>query len=282
MIKRFTIRVLINVFIVFVLLELISTAVLSSKNYFSDRIPWTWLLYHENHADQSINSDTLFLGCSVGNQLFPSWKSDNYFTSVGPCLTATSFLLADRIINANPNINQIYIVSIPSGLTGGFEKPQTYNSFVKPFYSFHNIQNFDLYLFRKIAANPLALFSVFNIVKILPITNYKYISEQPINYNDFSEFAIHNLTRLRNLTNAKNINLTFVAPPLRESSKENRNNWKMLMNDIKQKGFDDMFEGYFENIIYVPDSCFVDGIHFKKSYINENSDILISKLNQIK
>ncbi len=105
MIKQFTLKFLLHISIALLLLELISTAVLSSKNYFSNRLPWAWLLYHENHADQQIHSDTLFLGCSVGNQLFPFWKKGNHFTTVGTYLTTTGFLLANRIIDANPNVS---------------------------------------------------------------------------------------------------------------------------------------------------------------------------------
>ncbi len=281
MIKQFTLKLLLSISMALILLELISTAILSSKNYFSNRIPWIWIQDTENQADNKIYSDTLFLGCSVGRQLFSPLKADNYFATNAICLTGTARLLSNRLYASNPNIKEIIFVAVPSGLIGRFERSQTFNNFVKPFFSYKNLQYFDFFLIRKIANKPLALFSIINTVKLLSITNINYEAQYEVDYKRLSDFAVHNLARIKKFANERNIHITLISPPMPLSAKKDKKRWEAIIADIEDKGFEDLFEGYFENIAFLPDSCFIDRYHFRKQYLKENREDIIGLMKQL-
>ncbi len=281
MVKQFTLKLLVHLVIIFTVLEAISTIVLSSRNYFSKRIPWAWDKITEAHADNKINSDTLILGGSVGEQLFTFGKKDNYFTTSAVCLPATGYLLSNRIYNTNPNLKHIVFVCVPGGITGKFEHALTYNSFIRPFFTYSNFKYFDFYLIKKIAQKPPALLSLFNTIKILQISNFNYGEPTQVNHQIISDFSIHNLQRLKEFAFARGIQISFVAPPLQESKRSKQTYYKRISSTLNEKGFSNLFEGYVENIYYLSDTCYVDGLHFKRKYLKQNRDEIISMLTLI-
>ena len=62
---------------------------------------------------QQLKSDTLFIGDSIGRQIFPPNKDERYITTHGGILSAGNYLLVDANIknNNNPQYKDVRLIS---------------------------------------------------------------------------------------------------------------------------------------------------------------------------
>ncbi|MEI6682319.1 MAG: hypothetical protein WCO44_06810 [Bacteroidota bacterium] len=277
-VKKFILVISLNLLCMILLFELAGTLVLASPNYFSQRLSVFRLYQSQGGTEKPISSDTLLLGCSVAGQLFPMGKRSNWLATGAPCLLAKSYIMANRALKANPHIKVIYIVTVPAGITHKFESKMTYGHFIKSFFSYANIPYLDWFLVKKIAQRPIALLSFFNFYKILPFSDINYDDGKPIYYDTLTDFGIFYLKKLREFSKTNHVELIFVASPVRESLGRQLHNYKHLRAGIHNNGFDDMFTGYFDHMVSYPDSCFVDGTHFKNGYLENQREEIVRRL----
>ena len=266
-VKKFILIVLLNLLCMILLLELAGTWILSSSNYFLEKISVFKHYESQRGTEKPITSDTLLLGCSVAGQLFPMGKRSNWLATGAPCLMAKCYIMANRALKANPHIKVIYIVTVPGGITYKFRSKLTYGHFVKSFFNYTNIPYLDRFLIKNIAQEPLAFLSFFNFYKILPFSDINYDDGKPANYRSVSDFGAYYITKLRDFSRTNHVKIIFVASPVRETLGHKQNDFEKLRADIHKKGFDDMFVGYFDHFLYYPDSCFVDGTHFTTTFL---------------
>jgi hypothetical protein len=225
-----------------------------------------------------MDSDTLVLGCSVSQQLFPFMARKNYKTTTAIDLLASSYIFASKAIKNNPGLRNIVIITVPNSLFNPFESEYTYNLFVKPYFHYKNLEYFDAYLIKKIAQEPCAMPAIFSFFKMLPISDFNYKTDRPLSASRLSEFAVHFLRKLNRLAKDNNVKIVFIASPLREKAIADNSGFQSLKEDIAQYEFKGMLDGYFESIVTYPDSCFRDGMHFKESYLTGHRMEIISKL----
>jgi hypothetical protein len=273
--KKFLLVIAASLLVLVVVLELLTNWMLSSYNHFSKRYEWNWLTLYQKDIEKNLGSDTLVLGCSVANQIFPFRARSNYKTTTAIDLTVTSYLFTAAAIRHNPQIKTVIILTIPYGFCQQFENIYSYNLFVKPYYRFSNFRYFDPYLQRKVAQKPFALLNALTFFKILPISDLNYDNGQPIVYDSLSEFSIRSLRRLKNLTDSLKIKLVFIPSPVSESFMRYTSNLIPIREAIHRHGFGELFPGYFENVLVFPDTCFKDGTHFKKEFLDKNRDEII-------
>ena len=49
--------------------------------------------------------------------------------------------------------------------------------------------------------------------------------------------------------------------------------WDITSLKVKENGIEEIFGDYFDNFIYLDDSCFMDNWHYKWQYLKENDNI---------
>jgi len=269
----------INIIILLLILELLATWMLSSYNYFSKKQKWYWAYVYDRQIENDIGSDTLVLGCSVSNQLFPFMAKKNYKTTSAVDLAATSYFFTSKAIQSNPNLKTVIILTIPQSMSYIFENSYTYNIFIKPFFNYRNIKYFDSYLLKKILRRPLGFLGFFNFYKVLPIDDISYQFDQIQGDCKMSEFYAHYLAKLWDLTNNKGIKLIFTPCPVSEISMKQYHYFDPLKANISERGFSPLFTDYFNKINTLPDTCFIkDRIHFTEKYLKNHRSEILTKI----
>lgn len=130
----------------------------------SNTLSWKHILFAVKKSKKSFPSgaSVIILGDSIGQQLFPREIVPNSLISNGAVLAVGHYILANNAIKRNKNLKYIVLVSAPWVLGHQFEWELTYNSFMKPFYTFENLRYISKQLFEKINKkknDPLGYFS---------------------------------------------------------------------------------------------------------------------------
>jgi len=248
------------------LLEIFGTWALSSENLFSNRLKWFYVYEALNRSRTDIGSDTLILGGSVARQIFKPNRGKNHLATIGSVYFAGNYILVQNVVENNPGLTCILYVIHPGGIRYDFDRVKTYSGFVKPFYTFKNIKYFDKEVITKIARHPLALLSIFNFFKLLPLNDFNYQGRNSQSQFELSDFSINYLKKISDFCKEKHIQLIFISPPLSTNYK-NRSEINILKNAIKKNNLEPIFKGYFENMIFLPDSCFKDDVHLKNTFL---------------
>jgi hypothetical protein len=79
------------------------------------------------------------------------------------------------------------------------------------------------------------------------------------------------------LAQEKGVKLHFVCPPLKADYPTKFNHWKEARETTKRE-FQDVFEGYWKNIQFYPDSCFSDYAHFTNEYLAKNQKAICKEI----
>ena len=147
----------------------------------------------------------------------------------------------------------------------------TYHFFLKPFYrdeykplfSKTVLTQLNKIPFISICQNPLVLSSDW----VPPKRNY------PINEtNDtvfLSPISIEYLHRIKKLSIIHNFKFKIISPPVIISNKQKIN--KLDKQSINSSNLTEEFKDYFEQIIYLNDSCFMDEFHLNNPKVYSES-----------
>ncbi len=277
---RFFKKIILFSLIFFGILEIFSTLILSSDNKFTKKLLWYRSLYVNYKSTSEIKSDTIYLGCSVGYQLFPAKWAENYMAAFGSTYFAGNYMIANNVLENNPSLKCIIFVVHPAGICYKFERKLTYGYFLKPFYTYQNLKYFDTLLIRKIAQKPLALMGIFNFVKLLPLDDINYYDDVPVSRFIMTDFSLTYLKKILHFAKTNDIELIFVSPHLNEVWKDDHR-IPVLKYELNQYGLDSVFHDYFENMVFLPDTCFRDLTHLKTDFVHYNRKELLKMLKQI-
>lgn len=219
-------------------------------------------------SEDTIASDTLFIGDSVAAQLFPPDQRRNFITTNAGVLMPGQYIIAANSIEANPNLKSIVLIGAPISIGAKFEGYLTMNGFIKPFYSKKNLEHFDQILHKKISKKPLASYYQNNLVKFLPFSDINFVNPRDTTTNyleqfQLSDISITYLRKLHKLCSEKNIKLHILATPLNDSFRTNTSDWATLKEQIKVEKLDNLFYKYFDTMSYLSKEKFTDGAHLK-------------------
>ncbi len=239
---------------------------------------WFKISMRIKQSKKIIKSDILFLGDSVANQLFPFGVKDEYLAANGLILASGHYILACNAIKKNTHIKQIYLCSTPDIIGLPFREERTYNNFVKPFYSLENIKYRSSHLKSELNRKPLSHFCIFKSVKVLPFSDVNFYDGKKWPLGVMSEISIEYLIMLRELCEQKGIKLKVVSPPVNKKRRVLSDDWKIMKQQIIVNNLEDIFQGYFDNLIILNNKCFRDGLHLKTGFLNTNKEKIIGKM----
>lgn len=230
-------------------------------------------------SKSNIMSDTLFIGDSVGGQLFPYTDKSNYLPINGAILMPGQYILANNAIQENPNLKCIVLVATPVFIGAKFEHYLTCNNFVKPFYSKKNYKHFTPLLKEKLNQHRFTSFYRLGISKFAPFSEIDFHDNIPRNDFLLSDIAIEYLKMLDQLCQKKDITLKLVSGPISQKYYTNTKDWSALKAQVKKEKLSTIFNGYFESITYLSEDKFHDGAHLKSKFIPENKTRLLAYIN---
>ncbi|MDR0866656.1 MAG: hypothetical protein LBO74_17245 [Candidatus Symbiothrix sp.] len=219
----------------------------------------------------------LILGDSVAEQLFPNAENDSAFISLA-CNQAIEvighYLLLNNYLNAGNQVDTVYFIYLPFNFQNNLNQVYTYHNFLKPFYSNEYKPYFSKTAFDQIEKIPYTY-----LVREPHILTSNWAPEisytDSIDYDFLSPLSIEYLDRIKLLAEKNNFELIILPPPLNIQNKKFVDT--LNKEEIFHYNLSTEFKDYFENIIYVEDYCFFDGIHLKEEYIKQYSDIYKEK-----
>jgi hypothetical protein len=277
--KRFIVKSIVFVVLGIIILN-VWGYVLINSNAFSKQLSWHGILRVIRKSQASIPSKVLLLGDSVGRQIFTRKKPNSLLIN-GSVLSIGHYILAYNAIKKNKNIKYIVLASTPVVIGHQFERQRTYHNFMKPFYTFENLDLISKSVKTKIKKKKLGFLVLFPFIKAAPCFS-------DINYSStgttrkpwtLSDIAIEYLQKLDSLCKQKNIKFMIVSPPIPKKFRKLSNNWEKMRRQIKINKLDHMFEGYFENLIYLNQIHLSDdGVHLKRTYLIKNRKKIIKKI----
>ncbi len=281
--KKFIYSFVIFIVLGFILLSIYANIILSFPNEILKKFSWFGVYKIILKSEKKVENDTIYFGDSVGNSILPPHLLDNSFTTNGAVTIIGHYILANRLIERNENIKTIIVVGIPMRIGNGLSINRTYGYFVKPFLTFSNLKYFDSSVIKQLLKFPMSFLSILKATKILPHNDIDF-SKNHTQENKLSDISIIYFKKLKKLCNDNNITLKLVSPPLREKYKKQFSNWAEYKKQIKENGLEEIFGNYFNNIVYINDSCFNDDWHYKRAYLQTNNNRAVLRkmtLNQI-
>jgi len=201
---------------------------------------------------------------SVGAQLFPiDKKYDSIYTlsTTAPSSLVGSYILLQNLLENNSLEGAtVYYVVHPSSLDEDLQGEYTYNHFVKPFFTIENHKYISPLADSLLHTIPYLYASQLPFVKVCnwqPKFNYKNDYEYKI-----SDVYIEYLQKMIKLSEKEKFKYKLVLPYIRKDQKNI--NYRKMKKQIKQYNLENIFNGYFEKMIYLELDFFHPGSnHYK-------------------
>ncbi len=212
---------------------------------------------------------TLIIGDSVGRQLFNDAKVELPDTLLSlSCNQAIDlvgqYLLLKNFLDNNSSVQKVYLFYNPFSFKNNLDHKFTYNYFIKPFYKKEYMPSLNQEVLRQVHKIPyykLADFPPVAITFWTPDVQQDTTSQKLF----LSEISAGYIKKMQDLTRSRNISFEIVPPPLKISRKQQVNDLYELAKPEKYPElFSDLFTSYFNRMYYLPDSLYVDGMHFKR------------------
>lgn len=212
----------------------------------------------------------LLLGDSVGRQLYNNEKEHDDIYSLA-CNQAISmagqyFLLHNYFeYNRDSLPEKVILLCTPLTLSNNLDK-YAYHYFLKPFYTNEYKQLFSEPLISRVKQIPFYWTTQFPLIKT---SNYSVNYELGKgDYEVVSPITRYYLNKIIDECKINNIGFQIFSTPSKKSRKsyiEHKYSKAIICHEFENIRFD--FSGFFNSFIFLPDSCFVDDVHFKNDYI---------------
>lgn len=227
-----------------------------------------------------IKNDTLYVGCSVAQQLLPNNKP-NQLTTNGSTYAIGNYFLIKNAIEKNKNIKTVIYLAVPDVIGHKLARERTYNYFVKPFYTFENRKEImeDKYIGSILKRNLLLPFCLLNSFKTIKMDDFNYEDHLFKRSDSLSIESIVWLKKIKTLCEENDVTFYLASPPVQKSRQINSSNWNIIKKQVADTELEEMFNIYFNTIIYLDDKYLKDNIHWDDDYIDDHR---IELLNQIK
>lgn len=216
---------------------------------------------------QVIRVKKLLIGDSVADQLY-SHRNNNDTVYSLTCNQAISlvghYLLLQNFFSANNHFknSEVILIYHPNSFKNNLDQVFTYHYFLKPFYTCEYKENFSEKVNEQISKIPGYRYSQFPTVKT---KNWSpdFVSSDTKNNRMMSSISEEYLKKIQNLCAQHQTNLKIVSPFVNEIFKDSISEYKNQI--LNTSNFGGIFENYFKNMVFLPDSIFMDdNIHFKK------------------
>jgi hypothetical protein len=222
-----------------------------------------------NKSKHKGKTKKLLIGDSVANQLFSNIKNNDTINSLA-CNRAISmaghFLLLNNYLNTGNQVDTVYMIFTPFSFLNNLDEVYTFHYFLKPFYTKEYMP-----LFTKTVHTQVHKIPFYYISKdpVILTSNWapNFKSKDDINYTFLSPISVEYLSKIKDLRDKYKFKLIILPTPTRISNKPFVE--KINKNEITSTGLVNEFKDYFEKIIFIDDSNFMDNLHFKskKEYV---------------
>jgi hypothetical protein len=212
-------------------------------------------------SKQKKKTRKVLLGDSVGRQLFENTKFNDTINSFA-CNQAIGlvghYLLLNNFLKAGNEVDTVYMIFRPSSFLNNLDEKYTFHYFLKPFYK-------DEY-------KPLFTKTVYDQIRRIP---FNFISQDPAlltsnwapdfnakdkkSYTFLSPISAEYMTRIKELSIKYGFELIILPSPVSITSRDEIA--AIDRSEINNNGLGEEFENYFNQIIYLNDTSFMDGIH---------------------
>jgi hypothetical protein len=212
-------------------------------------------------SKQKKKTRKVLLGDSVGRQLFENTKYNDTINSFA-CNQAIGlvghYLLLNNFLKAGNEVDTVYMIFRPSSFLNNLDEKYTYHYFLKPFYKDEYKPLFTKTVYDQIRKIP---FSFISQDPSLLTSNWApdFIAEDKKDYTFLSPISAEYMTRIKELSIEHGFELIILPSPVSINS---RNDIAAIdRSEIINHGLSEEFENYFDQIIFLNDTSFMDGIH---------------------
>lgn len=211
---------------------------------------------------ECVDTELLIIGDSVAKQLFEQSNEVDTITSLA-CNQSIDlvghYLLLKDFLERNPNVERIAFIYNPFSFSNDLDHKYTYNYFLKPFYNRHYSPEFTRHVQERIDAIPYAEMVNFPLIATsFWMPEYEFQSEEGY---FLSTTSWEYLNKIVELTAEKSVALTLLSAPIKISRQHEVRQLQAVYEASGRRL--DLLDHYFRTITYVPDTLFLDDIHFE-------------------
>jgi len=218
------------------------------------------------------DSEVLIIGDSVARQLFPFNIFEQYkylhLPSTAAITLAGQYIMIQNVLKNSPKIKKIILIMHPYSCRTNLNSKYTYNYFIKHFYTFENLKYLNKTVISRINQHPLCHLGIFPAVKITKLfSNVIYSGASRKEKTYFSKISLEYLQEMKKLAQKESLVFLVVCPPLSAAIFPNKD-FSTMMSQIEHHKLQDIFIHYFEKMIFLNKSYFLDGVHFSKQSVS--------------
>lgn len=228
----------------------------------------------------------LILGDSVARQIFsPQYQDESgdicYLATNQAIMTVGNFMLLERFIEHNPQLEDVYYIAKPDSMMGNVNFIYTYSYFVTPLYKEPFIQclepgtreEIETIFGRFCARREFPKWMFAKYPKLLDI--YQNGCDTILQLRrwagriDEEDMAALYLGKMKEVCDENNIRFYLLSPPVPES-------YQYSFEEMEQKltfeGKEEILDEFRNSIIYVEEEELVDGVHMSGSFLEQNRE----------
>jgi hypothetical protein len=264
--KKFIFSVIIFILPIVVVAYSVHLFLLYSQKY-KNRVAGSEIYISINKSKHKGKTKKILIGDSVANQLFSNIKNSDTINSLA-CNRAISmaghFILLKNYLEAGNEVDTVYMIFTPFSFLNNLDEVYTYHYFLKPFFTEEYMP-----LFTKTVHTQVHKLPFYYISKdpVILTSNWapNFKSKDHVNYTFLSPISVEYLSKIKELRDKYQFKLIILPTPTKISNKLFVD--KIDRNEIVNTGLVYEFNDYFEKIIFIDDTNFIDNLHFKSKKV---------------
>ncbi len=222
----------------------------------------------------NISFDQVILGDSVGHQVFIIDPHSFRLLTTQSISVFGQYQILKNVLKANPKkIRHAILAYIPHSFSNDLDQPYTFRDVVKSFIWPSNFAEISPIVVEKLTRKPLFYLGLFSIFKVNNFLNFdysqyflgadKYVEPFSQYKPIMSDVSVEYLKQMARLCKEEGVELHILPNPI--SDKGNLDFTDMKAR-IHGEGLDPMFTNYFEALLILPNSYFLDGLHLQSEH----------------
>lgn len=223
---------------------------------------------------QRIEAENVLMGDSVAGRLASHLNLDKNWkvlTSIQGISLAGQYVFIKNIV-ANPNVENIVLLYHPRSFMNDLNQPQTYLRFIRNFYTTENIRLLTRETIDKINKKQVSVIYRTSLSKVSPL--FCLINYEDDRYEDvlnkksitpyLSDTSIQYLRLIKKVCDSNNVRFKVIMPII---STRDANRLNVMKNQLASYvELKEVFQDYFEHIVFLDDKYFTDAIHYSMLY----------------